>query len=971
MYSDRITRLLAGMTPAEKLGQLQIVFRPRAEDAAELVREGVGAVFWPRSAAATNAVQRVAVEQTRLGIPLLVGLDVIHGQRTIAPVPLAQAASFDPSMVERLARLAAAEARSGGANWTFSPMLDVTRDPRWGRAVEGFGEDVHVTAELGRAMVRGYQGESLAASDAIAATAKHYVAYGQPEGGRDYDGADVSEHRLRNVHLEPFRAAVEAGAASVMASFNTVAGRPMHANRRLLTGVLKEEWGFDGVVVGDADGVRNLISHGVAAELGDAVRLAYAAGLDIEMGGTPADVDPAELAPSRLDPARVDDAVTRVLALKEALGLFDDPYVPEGDERTEPTVEARRMVREAAARSCVLLKNDGTLPLREPRRVLLTGPYAESTDHLGAWTQSFAAPARSIADELRERRPGADVRVVPGVGFLEDDDSGIAAALAAARDVDLVLVLVGEPSSLSGEAASRSDLRLPGRQADLIRAVAATGTPFAVVLENGRPLVVADWIDRAPSVLEAWHGGTEASAAIVDVLLGDADPSGRLPMSFPRSVGQVPVYYAHERTGRPATTGGTLTESAVDVGLHGPDNVHEKYTSKYLDLELGPQFAFGHGSGYASFTHGLPRLNRDEITLGDLDLDLHRGRGVTVEFDVTNTSDRSGDEVILVFVEDVVASVAPPVRRLVAFERRTLDAGETATFSFDLGERDLGFWATDAADARFVVEPGLFRLHVGPRSTAPRRSSCASAIGRQRTPPAKETHDDGHDTGDGDERLVDQAAPGLPRAARRASRAPARRAGAQLVLILGAIHRRFVRARAPDERQHRPGAGELGAPRTAGGEVRPLARRCDARGGAREQTQARPALVRRVQERRVDLRPELGPRRRRSVPACGGRRASTDGVHLSGGDGEAGALGLQSGTPGCRRRRVRDPHAAPGGRGRRRHRGDGPGRERIRPALRQPRPRSARRAGLERRRARGAARPSRLGRLLRRARPVA
>ncbi|GAA1061492.1 glycoside hydrolase family 3 N-terminal domain-containing protein [Agromyces bracchium] len=708
--SPRVRALVDEMTVAEKLGQLQIVFRPRADDAAKLVREGIGSVFWPRSAAATNALQRVAVEETRLGVPLLVGLDVIHGQRTIAPVPLAQAASFDPVTVERLARLAATEARSGGANWTFSPMLDVSRDPRWGRAVEGFGEDVHLTAEMGRAMVRGYQGASLAAPDAIAATAKHFVAYGQPEGGRDYDAADVSEHRLRNVHLEPFRAAVDAGTASVMASFNTVAGRPMHANRRLLTGVLKEEWGFDGVVVGDADGVRNLIPHGVAADLADAVRLAYSAGLDIEMGGTPGELDPSVLAPERLAPARIDDAVTRVLALKEALGLFDDPYVPEADERIEPTDDSRRMVREAAARACVLLKNDGTLPLREPRRVLLTGPYAESTDHLGAWTQSFAAPARSIADELRERRPEVDVRVVPGVGFLDDDVSGIADAVAAARDADVVVLLAGEPSSLSGEAASRSDLRLPGRQADLIRAIAATATPFAVVLENGRPLVVADWIDDAPTVLEAWHGGTEASAAIVDVLLGDADPAGRLPMSFPRSAGQVPVYYAHERTGRPAATGGTLTETSADVGLHGPDNVHEKYTSKYLDLELGPQFAFGHGSGYASFAHGRPRLDREEVALGEVE----GGARLTITIDATNTSDRRGDEVLLVFVEDVVASIAPPVRRLVAFERRTLDAGETATFSFEIGERELGFWATDAAGARFAVEPGLFRLHVGP-----------------------------------------------------------------------------------------------------------------------------------------------------------------------------------------------------------------------------------------------------------------
>ncbi|MET0974751.1 MAG: glycoside hydrolase family 3 N-terminal domain-containing protein [Leifsonia sp.] len=707
--SDRVKSLLQELTWAEKLGQLQIVFRPDLDDAASLVRAGIGSVFWPRSAGATNELQRVAREQTRLGIPVLVGLDVIHGHRTIAPVPLAQAASFDRALVQDLAGLAAAEARSGGVTWTFSPMVDISRDPRWGRVVEGFGEDVHLTAELGRAMVRGYHGDSLANPDAIAATAKHYVGYGQPEGGRDYNTVDVSEHRLRNVHLEPFRAAVAEGVASIMASFNTVAGTPMHAHRRLLTEVLKSEWGFSGIVVGDADGVRNLIPHGVAADLADAVMSAYAAGLDVEMGGAASDLDADELTARRIDPARIDDAVTRVLALKEALGLFDDPFTPEAGERTEPTPEARRRVRTAAARSAVLLKNDGTLPLGTPRRVLLTGPYAESTDHLGTWTQSFAAPAGSIADEMRARLPGAEVRVEPGVGFLGEDTGGIPAVVAAAGEVDVVLVFAGEPSSLSGEAASRSDLRLPGRQEDLIRAVAATGTPFAVVLENGRPLVVADWIDNAPAVVEAWHGGTEAAAAIVDILLGDAEPAGRLPMSFPRSSAQVPVYYAHERTGRPATTGGTLVESAEDIGLHGPDNVHEKYTSKYLDLELGPQFTFGHGSGYATFSQGAPRLDVEQISLSALE----SGATFTLSVDVTNVSARRGDEVVQAYLEDVVASVAQPVRRLVAFERHTLHAGETATVRFELGAEQLGFWVTDAAPARFVVEPGLFRLHVG------------------------------------------------------------------------------------------------------------------------------------------------------------------------------------------------------------------------------------------------------------------
>lgn len=701
--SARVSLLLAEMTPHEKLGQLQIVFRPRLDDAARLVRHGIGSVFWPRSAAAVNRLQRVAVTETRLGIPLLVGLDVIHGQRTIAPVPLAQAASFDPRLVEELARLAASEARSGGVTWTFSPMVDVSFDPRWGRVVEGFGEDVHLTSVMGRAMVRGYQGSDLSHPGAIAATAKHFVAYGQPEGGRDYNAVDVSEQRLRNVYLEPFRAAVAAGAASVMAAFNTVAGRPMHANRRLLTGVLKEEWGFDGVIVGDADGVRNLLPHGIAEDLADAVAQAFQAGIDIEMGGAPADIDDAALA--RIDPARIDDAVARVLTLKERLGLFERPYVEESEERTSPTAEARSLVRRAAARSCVLLANDGTLPLGRRGRMLVCGPYATSTDLLGAWTQSFGAEARSVAQELRDR--GIDVEVVPGTDFLDDDVSGIDDVVAAAAHCDVAVVVVGEPSALSGEAASRSDLRLPGRQTELIRAVAGTGIPCVVIVVAGRPLVVEDWVDLPRSVVAAWHGGTEAAAAIVDVLLGDEDPAGRLPMSWPRSVGQVPVYYAHENTGRPAVTGGTLSAEAEDVGLHGPDNVHEKYTSKYLDLDLDPRFAFGHGSGYATFDRSAPRVSTATVSLADLEA----GATATLEIDVTNTAARPGDDVVQVYVQDLVASVAQPVRRLIAFERRTLEPGETATLSFAIGRDELRFW--DAASARFVVEPGLFRLHVG------------------------------------------------------------------------------------------------------------------------------------------------------------------------------------------------------------------------------------------------------------------
>ena len=698
------------MTWDEKLAQMQVVFRPDPAELDRWVRAGVGATFWPRSAAAVNALQRVAVEQTRLGIPLLIGLDVIHGQRTMAPTPLAMAASFDPGMVERTARLAAAEAASGGVNWTFSPMIDVSRDPRWGRVAEGFGEDPYLTAVMGAAMIRGYQGDDLRAPGSIAATAKHFVGYGHAEGGRDYNTADMSEHRLRNVYLEPFRAATAAGVASVMAAFNTIGGKPMHAHRRLLTGVLKDEWGMRGVIVGDADGVANLVPHGVATDLPDAVRQSVQAGLDIEMGGSLTDDGgQALLVAEELGTDRVDDAVRRILTLKAMLGLFDQPYVPEDEEITEPTRAARALVRAAAARSTVLLKNDGTLPVTPSGRVLLTGPYATSTDHLGAWTQSFAAPARSIADELTGRYPLVEFTVEPGAGFYDDDPANLETVAAAAASHDLVLVFAGEPSGLSGEAASRSDLRLPGRQEELIRTVAATGVPFVVVLENGRPLVTSGWIDLAPAVLEAWHLGTEAAAAIVDVLTGAAEPAGRLPMSFPRSAGQVPIYYAHENTGRPATTGGTMRAETVDIGLACPDNVTEKYTSKYLDLDLGPQFDFGHGGGYTTFHYQNARLSIARLPLAA----LKNGEQVEVSVDVTNTGGRDGDEVVQFYVRDLVSSVAQPARRLVAFARRHIGVGQTITVSFSFDIEQLGFWDTEAHPARFTVEPGTFGLYIG------------------------------------------------------------------------------------------------------------------------------------------------------------------------------------------------------------------------------------------------------------------
>ncbi|WP_223941678.1 glycoside hydrolase family 3 N-terminal domain-containing protein [Arthrobacter sp. StoSoilB22] len=705
---ELLESLMESMTWEQKLAQLQIAFRPRLEDAAELVRGGIGAIFWPRSAAATNELQRIAREETPHGIPLLVGLDVIHGQRTTFPVPLAQAASFDPATAELDARITAQEAASGGVNWTFSPMIDVSRDPRWGRVVEGFGEDTYVNSVFGAAKVRGYQGESLGDPGSLLACAKHFVAYGQAEGGRDYNTVDVSGQRLRNVYLEPFRTAVDAGVATVMAAFNTVSGRPAHANHHLLTSILKEEFGFQGVVVGDADGVVNLLDHGIADDLDDALGQSFAAGLDVEMGGNVTTADGgARLGPDDVPLARVDDAVRRVLRLKLALGLFSDPFKAPEQEVTAPSPESRIAALATAEKGLVLLKNQSVLPLGPSRqRVLLVGPYANSTDHLGAWVQSFAEPAGSLAEAIRQECPEWQLTVRDATGFFGGDPGSIVQAVADAADFDAIVVAVGEPSALSGEANSRSDLRLPGAQEELILAVAATGTPSAVVMFNGRPLVTAAWIDAVPAFLEAWHSGLEGPRAVARALSGAVNPGGRLPMTFPRSSSQVPIYYDHENTGRPATVSGTIDGGAHDVGLMGPGNTDDHYTSKYRDLELGPQFPFGHGLSYTTFQYGAPSVTPASISVED----LRAGGSVQVSVSVTNTGAVAGDEVTMVFIRDLVASLSQPVRRLRSFTRSTLGPGQSATLTFELGWKDLGFW--DNQD-HYAVEAGSFEVHVG------------------------------------------------------------------------------------------------------------------------------------------------------------------------------------------------------------------------------------------------------------------
>ncbi|PPF43333.1 glycosyl hydrolase [Pseudoclavibacter sp. AY1F1] len=717
-HHDRIEQLLSAMSREEKLAQLQIRYHPDPERAKELVRGGIGSVFWPGNVPQTNELQRIAREETAHGIPLLMGLDVIHGIRTIFPIPLASAASFDPAVAETDARVSAEEARSGGINLTFAPMIDVSRDPRWGRVAEGFGEDTYLTTVLGTAKVRGYQGESLAAPTSIAACAKHFVAYGQGEGGRDYNAVDTSWYRLRNVYLEPFRAVVEAGVGSVMASLNSVSGRPMHANPELLTGVLKEEWGFDGPVVGDADAVLNLVNHGVAEDEHDALVLSLASGLDIEMGGHVVAADgTTSILPGELTDERIDDAVRRVLQLKVRLGLFENPYVDAAAELDAPTQQSRSAALRAAERSIVLLKNEGGLLPVKPaqRKVLVVGPYADSTDHNGAWVMSFGFETTStINAALRDLLPDSEITSCEGATFFGSNPALQEEARAAAADKDFIIVTVGEPSALSGEASSRSDLRLPGDQEALIHAIADTGVPFAVVLANGRPLVTSDWIARAPAVLEAWHLGTEAPAAIANVLSGAVNPAGRLPMSFPRASGQIPIYYDHENTGRPASVGGTLDQEEIDIGVVGPNNLDDRFTSKYRDLELGPEFEFGHGLSYTDFQHAELTVEPRSLALDA----LRDGELFTVSVAVSNIGDRQGDEVVQLYVRDAVATLARPVRQLRGFSRVALEAGASENVTFSVGWEDLGFWHGTERDGDFAAEPGTFELHVGPRLDA-------------------------------------------------------------------------------------------------------------------------------------------------------------------------------------------------------------------------------------------------------------
>ena len=693
----RINALLAQMTLAEKLGQLQQLdgeangnFRPEHRD---LVRKGLlGSTLNVRGAQRTNELQRIAMEESRLKIPLVFGFDVIHGYRTIFPVPLGEASSWDPAVAERSAAIAAAEARSAGVHWTFAPMLDIARDARWGRIIEGAGEDPYLGAAMARARIRGFQGRDYSSTDRVLACAKHWVAYGAAEAGRDYNTTDMSERTLREIYFPPFKAAVDEGVGTFMSAFNDLNGVPASANPFTLTKVLRGEWKFDGFVVSDYTAIEELMKHGLAANESEAARLALSAGVDMEMVSRLYGKHGAELLRSgQLAPAEIDEAVRRILRIKMRLGLFEHPYADEARERSVIfSHENQAAAREIASRSMVLLKNNGdTLPLSKTlKSIALIGPLVDDQqDMIGSWTgDGNAADAVTLLAGIKGKvSPSTKINYAKGCDINSDSSDGFDAAVQAARNSDVAVIAVGESADMSGEAASRSSLDLPGRQLDLVKAVQATGKPTIVVLMNGRPLTI-NWIaQNTPAILETWFAGTQAGNAIADVLFGDVNPGGKLPVTFPRTVGQEPLYYNHMNTGRP------------------PD-VNNKYTSKYLDVSWTPLFPFGYGLSYTQFRLANLRLSAQRIRPD--------GR-LNVTVDIENTGRFAGDEVVQLYIRDTAASATRPVKELKGFQRVTLKPGEKRTIEFTLAPEQLGFYNREM---RFVVEPGEFKVMLGTSS---------------------------------------------------------------------------------------------------------------------------------------------------------------------------------------------------------------------------------------------------------------
>jgi len=697
----RIDGILSKMTLAEKIGQMnQVSAGGDVSNYADALRKGqVGSILNEVDPVKINEFQRISVEESRLGIPLLVGRDVIHGFHTVFPIPLGLAATFDPALVEEGARIAAVEAVGQGVRWTFSPMLDIARDPRWGRMAEGSGEDPWLDARMAEAMVRGYQGER-PDSASLAACIKHFVGYGAAEGGRDYNSTFLTERQLRNVYLPPFEAAVKAGAMTLMTSFNDNDGVPSTGNVFVVKDILRGEWGFDGLVVTDWNSMGEMISHGFGENRKEVARLAMEASVDMDMMTYGYLSHLEELVRSgAVKESDIDQAVRNILRVKILLGLFEHPYVDvEAGKALQYAPEHLDAARKTAEESAILLKNDGVLPLdpASVKNILVTGPLSDAPhDQLGTWAfDGEKTHTVTPLKALQERFPGK-VTYVPGLLYSREKRARFDDVVAAARRADVVLAFLGEEAILSGEAHSLADLNLKGSQSELLAALAATGKPVVATVMAGRPLTIERDLPSCRALLYAFHPGTMGGPALANLLFGDATPSGKTPVTFLRTVGQAPLYYGHNMTGRPYSGETLLDDIPMEAGQTSLGN-----TSYYLDYGAYPLFPFGYGLSYTSFAYSGIALDRGTYGKDDT---------VTVSFTLTNTGSRPGTEVVQVYVRDLVGSLTRPVKELKHFERVSLSAGESRTLTAAIPVQDLAFVGLDG---KKKVEPGEFQLWV-------------------------------------------------------------------------------------------------------------------------------------------------------------------------------------------------------------------------------------------------------------------
>ena len=718
-----VSELMKKMTLEEKIGQLNLpasgditTGTANSSNVAEQIKQGkVGGLFNIKTAAKIREVQKIAVEQSRLKIPLIFGMDVIHGYKTVFPVPLALSASWDLALIEKSARIAAQEASADGICWTFSPMVDIARDPRWGRVVEGSGEDPYLGSQIAAAMIKGYQGDDLSSNNTILACVKHFALYGAAEAGRDYNTTDMSRIRMYNEYLPPYKAAVDAGAGSVMSSFNEVDGIPAAANRWLMTDLLRKQWGFKGFVVTDYTAISEMISHGMG-DLKQVSQLALKAGIDMDMvadGFLNTLKKPLE--EGKITVAEIDAACRRILEAKYCLGLFDDPYRycdPQRAGKEVFTTENRQVARQTAAQTFVLLKNDNQLlPIQGKNKIALVGPLADNGENMtGTWSVAADfANSVSLLDGLKTALgDNADLLYAKGSNVVDDSalDARVSIfgkptrwdkrspkemideAVAIAAKADIVVAAVGESAEMTGESSSRSDIGLPGNQQALLEALLATGKPVVMVLFTGRPLTIAWENEHVPAILNVWFGGTEAGNAIADVLMGKVNPSGKLSMTFPRSMGQIPIYYNHKNTGRPLAQGKWF----------------QKFRSNYLDIPNDPLYPFGYGLSYTTFDYKNLQLSGRE---------LNSARKLKVSVEVSNTGNYDGAEVVQLYIRDLVGSITRPVKELKGFQKIFLKKGETKTVEFTLTEKELRFYNSQL---QFVSEPGDFQVFVGSSS---------------------------------------------------------------------------------------------------------------------------------------------------------------------------------------------------------------------------------------------------------------